>query len=44
VSLVEPQLAPPLTQADAWDQAASRVTPLGEYLGAKFTGGGLARA
>jgi hypothetical protein len=42
VSLVEPQLAPPLTQADAWDQAASRVTPLGEYLGAKFTGGGLA--
>jgi hypothetical protein len=36
MSLIEPALGDAITPQDAWRQAAERVTPFGEYLGAKF--------
>jgi hypothetical protein len=39
LSLTEPTLADPVTAADAWKQAAERVTPFGQYLGEKILGG-----
>jgi hypothetical protein len=39
VSIIQPTLADPLAPEDAWKQAADRVTPIGEYLGAKALGG-----
>lgn len=39
MSLVEPTLADPLRPEDAWKQAAERITPFSEYIGAKFQQG-----
>jgi hypothetical protein len=39
VSLLEPTLAEPATPDDFARQAAERITPLGEYLGAKLSAG-----